>query len=603
METSADPDDQRGGDEILVVDDNRANLVAIQAALFGLGGRVVTASSGPEALRRLLERDFALLLMDVQMPTMDGFETARLIRARRRSQHTPIIFVTAHHRDDRDVLQAYQLGAVDFLFKPIVPEVLRAKATVFLQLHERTREVSHQAKLLREHERRRHELELAEAQRCWEEDALRRRMESERRVAADMARKAEELARTVSELERAERELTRMNRALAESDRRKDEFLAVLAHELRNPLAPIVNSLGVLKLLLGDAPEPGVKRAAEAIERQTRHLTRLVDDLLDLSRINSGKIELRPERMRLNDIVSQAVALSQPAIEQRRHELRVQLLESAGEVVADAVRLAQVLSNLLNNAARYTEPGGVIELTCAQDETHARVTVRDSGRGIPAELLDKVFEMFVQEQSGGGGLGIGLSLVRSLVRLHGGTVSVASDGLNQGSAFTIELPRADTQESLRPAALPGPVPLTPPRRVVVVDDNDDVRETLGELLRGWGHDVVLAADGAEGVERILECRPDVALVDLGLPVLDGYGVAAAVRAAQRDGQRDGQRTRLIAVSGFGRDADKRRALESGFDMHLVKPATADALLRALALSATPGSPHPEPQTVTKPSTS
>jgi len=580
-----------------VVDDNRANLVAIQAALFGLGGRVVTASSGPEALRRLLERDFALLILDVQMPTMDGFETARLIRARQRSRHTPIIFVTAHHRDDRDVSQAYQLGAVDFLFKPIVPEILRAKATVFLQLQERTREVARQSQLLREHERRRHELELAEARRRWEEDALRRRMESERRIAADMARRADELARTVAELERAERELTRMNRALAEADRRKDEFLAVLAHELRNPLAPIVNSLGVLKLLLGDAPDPGVRRAEEAIERQTRHLTRLVDDLLDLSRINSGKIELRTERLRLNDIVSQAVALAQPSIEQRRHELRVHLLESGGEVVADAVRLAQVLSNLLNNAARYTEPGGVIELTCAQDETHARVTVRDSGRGIPPELLDKVFDMFVQEQSGGGGLGIGLSLVRSLVRLHGGTVTVASDGLNRGSAFTIELPRAGTQQSLQPSELPSPLPPALPRRVVVVDDNQDVRETLGELLRGWGHEVVLAADGAEGVDRILEFRPDVALVDLGLPVLDGYGVALAVRAAQRDAPR----TRLIAVSGFGRDADKQRALESGFDMHLVKPAAAEALLRALAYDASSSAPPCAPRSTADPS--
>lgn len=422
-------------------------------------------------------------------------------------------------------------------------------------------------------------------------------MESERRIAADMARRADELARTVAELERAERELTRMNRALAEADRRKDEFLAVLAHELRNPLAPIVNSLGVLKLLLGDAPDPGVRRAEEAIERQTRHLTRLVDDLLDLSRINSGKIELRTERLRLNDIVSQAVALAQPSIEQRRHELRVHLLESGGEVVADAVRLAQVLSNLLNNAARYTEPGGVIELTCAQDETHARVTVRDSGRGIPPELLDKVFDMFVQEQSGGGGLGIGLSLVRSLVRLHGGTVTVASDGLNRGSAFTIELPRAGTQQSLQPSELPSPLPPALPRRVVVVDDNQDVRETLGELLRGWGHEVVLAADGAEGVDRILEFRPDVALVDLGLPVLDGYGVALAVRAAQRDAPR----TRLIAVSGFGRDADKQRALESGFDMHLVKPAAAEALLRALAYGASSSAPPCAPRSTADPS--
>lgn len=578
------------GDEILVVDDNRANLVAIQAALFGLGGRVVTASSGPEALRRLLERDFALLLLDVQMPTMDGFETARLIRARQRSRHTPIIFVTAHHRDDADVLQAYQLGAVDFLFKPIVPEILRAKATVFLQLQERTREVARQAGLLREHERRRHELELVEARRCWEEDALRRRMESERRAAAEAARRAEELARTVADLERAERELTRMNRALAESDRRKDEFLAVLAHELRNPLAPIVNSLGVLKLLLGDAPNPGVRRAEQAIERQTRHLTRLVDDLLDLSRINSGKIELRTERIGLTEIVSQAIALSQPSIEQRRHEFRVELLEDDAEIVADAVRLAQVLSNLLNNAARYTDPGGAIELSCARDETHARVTVRDSGRGIPPDLLGKVFDMFVQEQSGGGGLGIGLSLVRSLVRLHGGTVTALSEGVNRGSAFVVELPLADTSDSLRPSRPPEPTLAAAPLRVAVVDDNQDVRETLGELLRGWGHEVVLAADGAEGVELILHASPDVALVDIGLPVLDGYGVAHAVRAAQGDAPR----TRLIAVSGFGRDADKRRALASGFDMHIVKPAAAEALLRALALSATPTSHGSEP---------
>lgn len=415
-------------------------------------------------------------------------------------------------------------------------------------------------------------------------ETLRRQLEVERRTAEEATRRAEQLARTVAELERAERELTQMNRALAESDRRKDEFLAVLAHELRNTLAPIVNSLELLKLQLDETPHAALQRVWNAIERQTYHLTRLVDDLLDLSRINSGKIELRTERMALEDIVLQAVSLSHPWIQQRGHTLDVRIVDPGLEVVADAVRMAQVLSNLLNNAARYTDPGGRIELSCYSRGGQACVDVKDSGYGIPPELLDKMFDMFVQERSGGGGLGIGLSLVRSLVELHGGRVSATSDGPGLGSVFTVELPLANDEDALRPLRRSESIAeASTPLFVAIVDDNPDVRETLRELLLGWGHRVMVASDGAQGVDLILNATPAIALVDIGLPILDGYEVAQAVRARQTSG-----RTRLVAVTGFGRESDRQRALDAGFDAHLVKPATAENLLQALALA------RPEP---------
>jgi two-component system, sensor histidine kinase len=623
---TAPSDDAKPGD-ILVVDDNPANLLAIEAALGDLALNMRRAHSGGEALRLLLERDFALILLDVNMPSLDGYETARLIRDRKRSRHTPIIFVTAYSRDDREVLQAYALGAVDFLFKPIVPEVLRAKVSVFVELSLRTAEVARQAEQLREHERLAHEQRLLEERRHWQEESLRRQRDEAQRAAQALALKAEELAATVEEKERIEQALLRSNQELAAADRRKDEFLAVLGHELRNPLAPLVAGLEILKRRLhdnpGDAaadaragrrrfgrrgPDTGgpdaaqaehddrLARTREAMERQVRYLARLVDDLLDVSRINSGKIELRKAPVSLAEIVEQAVAAVRPALEEHQHHLEVSLPAEPVSLVADAVRLTQVIANLLNNAIRYTGQGGRIRLCCdtRADDSILVIEVIDNGRGIPPELLPRIFGMFVQEQTGGGGLGLGLTLVERLVKLHGGRVSAASEGADKGATFTVELPLVATPtgdsgalfveatSGQRPPPDAPSAPAAPaqeqrPLAICLVDDNPDIRETMCDLLSTWGHNVETATDGPSGVELILRRVPDLAFVDIGLPKLDGYGVAAQVRARLPSG-----RTRLVAMSGFGQEADRRRSLEVGFNAHLVKPADIDAILNVLS---------------------
>ena len=566
--------------DILVVDDSPSNLVAIEAAIGDLA-RLMTACSGPEAIRRLVEQDFALILLDVQMPSMNGFETARIIRERKRSGHTPIIFITAFGGDQDKIKRAYELGAVDFLFKPIAPEVLRAKARVFVDLQRRTAEVARQAAQLREHERREHEQELADERRRWEEEALQRQMNEQRRTAEEMARRAQELARMVAERERAERELTRINKELAEVNRRKDAFLAVLAHELRNPMAPIMTSFEILRLHLpGEAlSQPVLRRACEAVQRQVRHLGRLIDDLLDVSRINSGKIELRTGRVKLADLIEHAAATSAPLVEQHGHDLVVELPKEPVVLIVDAVRLTQVVANLLNNAARYTDPGGKIRLSCKVVGEAVEIYVEDNGRGMPPELLERVFDMFFQQQDGGGGLGLGLTLVRRLVEMHGGTVHAASDGVGKGSRFTVRMPlpnitEADGEDTAtRGSLIPGDRPL----RVVVVDDNADIRMTLRDLLETLGHRVIaVAADGLAGLEAVLSQKPDAALVDIDMPRLDGYSVAERLRA-----ELGPEAIRLVAMTGFGQHRDRERALRAGFDAHLIKPVSAELLLHAL----------------------
>lgn len=537
--------------DILVVDDNPKNLVAIETALGELGARVQRAQSGSEALRLLLEHDFALILLDVKMPTMDGFETARLIRARKRSAHTPIIFITAYDRDDAEILAAYELGAVDFLFKPIVPEVLRAKAGVFVELQLRTAEVARQAELIREHERREHERSLAAERSRWEGEAMLRQMEH-----------------------------------LAEVDRRKDRFLALLSHELRNPLAPIMAGLELLRSFFeqaGPAIDAEARRTRDILEKQARHLGRLVDDLLDLSRINSGKIDLRRENITLQDLAKQAADTTRPIMDERGHSLQLDLPDEVSDplwVNGDPVRLLQVLSNLLNNAARYTPERGQIRLAIKRGaDEFATIQVIDNGRGIAPEFMDKVFDAFTQEdQRTGAGLGVGLSVVRQLVTMHDGEVDVTSAGAGQGSEFRVRLPLV-AQPQPKAAAANEKIEKDPdrPLSILLIDDNEDIRELMSALLRRWGHNVQVAPDGEEGCELALAGKPDVAFVDIGLPGMDGYGVAARLRTERRRDQ-----LRLVAMTGFGQESDKRRALDAGFDLHIVKPASVEALRHALS---------------------
>ncbi len=908
------------GVNILLVDDQPNNLLALQALLAPLGARVVTAPSGPEALRRLLDQDFALILLDVRMPGMDGLETAALVRERDRSRHTPIIFLTGFDSDLALTVRGYALGAVDFLQKPIVPEVLRSKVGVFIELHQKTEEVKRQAELLREAQRQENDRRLAEEKRRWEVERLREETAREKQVSATLALKAAELAHTVAERVRAEERLrerarqqalvaelgqralagldpepllreavvlvaqtlgveyclvlelqpdgdtllvragvgwgedsgrppplharadqplgyalaagepiivedfradprftgppllqeegvvsgitvaipgdtrpyglltaqssrqhtfshddghflqalanvlaaalqrkrnegelaavkdelaaqladmtrlhqlsarlsdtldlgpvlhevlravtgildtdmgllllhdaehqelfpgastglseeylgqvgrlrtaegtlggavarrdqlviedvdhsplflpyraaarlanyrgfyskpllnragtligtltayfrearaptgrqlrlvdlyarqaaeavdnARLYREIQDANRYKDEFLAMLAHELRNPLAPVLNALGILRAR--EYAENGSRKALDIMERQVRHMTRLIDDLLDVSRLTRGKIELRKELLELSAVVGRAVESTRPHLEARGHRLDVALPDEPVRLEADPTRLEQVLANLLHNAAKYTDPGGQIWLTAERDGDEVAIHVRDTGIGIGPELLPRVFDLFMQGNASldraQGGLGIGLTLVKNLVKMHGGSVLAHSPGPGRGSEFVVRL-RA------LPAPVPGPEPpgQRPPAgrgrplRILVVDDNDDAAQSLAMLLGMEGHLVRTAADGTQALEAAPPFRPEVVFLDIGLPGMSGYEVARRLREMPGLGK-----FLLVAMTGYGQEQDRRRSLEAGFDCHLVKPAGPEDVLHLLA---------------------
>jgi signal transduction histidine kinase len=452
------------------------------------------------------------------------------------------------------------------------------------------------AERLRRNDRRLPVQRLAVERRRGAAESRRRPGDAAPRAAEELALKAEELAATVDEKERIQQALIRSNQELAAADRRKDEFLAVLGHELRNPLAPLVAGLEILKRGIGEGAERGKEASAEldrmqrtrdAMDRQVRYLARLVDDLLDVSRINSGKIELRRGPVNLQEVLEQAVAAVRPALDERRHRLQTKLPPQPLLIVADGVRVTQVVANLLSNAVRYTDEGGRIVLRCQKTDDQVIIEVEDNGRGIPSDLLPHIFGMFVQEQAGGGGLGLGLTLVERLVSLHGGRVSARSPGPGKGATFRVELPFLDPATTALSAEMPAlnGVSTHPPEApranrplaIALIDDNPDIRETMFDLLTTWGHNVETAADGPSGVELILRTKPDLAFVDIGLPRLDGYGVAAQVRERLGD-----KRMRLVAMSGYGQEADRRRSLEVGFNAHLVKPADIDAILNVLS---------------------
>lgn len=382
----------------------------------------------------------------------------------------------------------------------------------------------------------------------------------------------------LAERERLLAELHRRAAQLTETDRRKDEFLATLAHELRNPLAPVRNALQILRLA-GDN-RLAAEQARAMMDRQVQQLVRLVDDLLEVSRITRGKVELKKERVALSSVVATAVETSRPLIEAARHELTVTLPPETIELEADATRIAQVLSNLLNNAAKYSDPGGKIWLTGEREGDRVAVRVRDMGVGIAPEMLPRVFDLFMQIDrsidKAQGGLGVGLTLVRTLLEMHGGTVEVRSAGPGQGSEFTVRLPVAPER---CPAQGPGParvaIPL-PMRRVLVVDDNADAAQSLAMLLRMLGQDVRTAHDGPSALEAARVSMPEVAFLDIGLPGMSGHELAPRLR-----GEPGGDRVLLVALTGWGQAEDRRRSQEAGFDYHLTKPADPETLQRLL----------------------
>ena len=353
--------------------------------------------------------------------------------------------------------------------------------------------------------------------------------------------------------------------ALQKANARKDAFLATLAHELRNPLTPIRTSVDLIQAVCGDVP--ACEQPLKIMDRQLGHLVRLVDDLLDVSRISRGKIELRRERLDLADIVDAALEMSESGIARGDRRLTVSVPPGPLPVEGDAVRLVQVLSNLLNNAAKCTDEHGRISLRVVPDGDRVELRLQDDGRGIPREQLGEIFKPFAQAETGrGGGLGIGLSLVRSLVALHGGTVAADSAGPGRGATFTVSLPLCGGEPAQQPARPPAAEPDASPRcHVLVVDDNEDIADSLCMLLKTLEAEVRIAADGAEALRTCAEWPPTLVLMDLGMPGMDGYEAARRLRATYP------QRTfRLVALSGFGSDEDREQALEAGFDQHLVK---------------------------------
>jgi signal transduction histidine kinase len=515
---------------ILLVDDQPAKLLSYEAILGDLGETLIKARSGSEALECLLKNDVAVVLVDVCMPGLDGFELASMIRKHPRFQRTAIILVSAIHFTDIDRMKGYGCGAVDYVSVPVIPEVLRAKVTIFADLYRKTQQL----------EELNRSLEARVRERTAEVEAL--------------------LAR------------------LVEGDRRKDDFLALLAHELRNPLNPIRSAVHVLRMQ--EATDEQLRWSEQVIDRQVDHLTRLIDDLLDISRITRNDLQLRLDTIELADVIQTAIEASRPLVERQRHELILDLPRDPVCLEADHVRLSQVFMNLLNNAAKYTPEGGTIWLTAeVEDAGTVRVTVRDTGVGFSPDKLPHLFEMFFRaedsQERSQGGLGIGLSLVRSLVDMHKGSVSASSPGKGQGSEFVVRLPRSDKKAARQKEAAPEAKRVA--RRILVVDDNKDSADSLALLLRFSGSEVEAAHDGVEAVAKAETFRPDVVLMDIGMPKLNGYDAARKIRQ-----QPWGRTMVLIAQTGWGQGEDRRLAEEAGFNAHLVKPVEPATLIRMLS---------------------
>lgn len=704
---------------ILIVDDLPDKLLVFRTVLEELDQELVCVRSGEEALREVLLREFAVILLDVNMPDLDGFETAALIRSYKRSAHTPIIFITSYV-DEMQTARGYSLGAVDYILSPVVPPVLRSKVQVFVRLFVMQRQIRRQAdaerafaageaarRVAEENDRRSEFLSTAsrllnrslEARVIRREfaglvvpryvslaalvlrdaepsvanalvaytdasasgavlmempeaalppslrEALRRGESGPQRITlsgdefervaeqsiaftgngmnaaqlrsgvvlplcngdrslgaallittgepgsspvdwgtieelAGRASAAFENARLYRSLEREIVDRIAAEAQLQEASRRKDEFLAMLSHELRNPLAPTLTALEVLCRV----GQPGARFtwAADIMKRQLRQMTRLIDELLDVARISQGKIALVRERVDLNAVLAQSVESARPFIDAREQTLQ---LSPPGEPLwlqADAARLAQVISNLLNNASKYSDKQSMIELRASSEHGEAVIAVRDEGLGIDSELLPRVFELFTQGSRSldrsQGGLGVGLTLARRLAELHGGRLNAFSDGAGRGSTFVLRLPCISLvrpiDEVMAEVVAPKPTQVC---KILVVDDNRDAALTTATFLELYGHEMRTAADGAQALDVATAFAPDVVVLDIGLPSLDGYEVARRLR--QLPVARDAF---LIALTGYGQRDDRLAADAAGFDRHFVKPASPAELRDCIA---------------------
>jgi len=547
---------------ILMVDDQPARLLTYRAILEPLGHNLVAVNSGLEALDALMKQEFAVVLLDVKMPGMDGFETAELIHDHPRFETIPIIFVTGVHVTEFDRLKGYKAGAIDYVYIPVIPEILRSKVAVLVELYTKRRELQGVNKELAESNKA-----LADANFALQSEKTRELEE----LNGHLRRANNELSRSNESLETEIRERTRAEDMLKEALVKRDEFLAMLSHELRNPLSPLRNASHML--MQCESQDPKILWSRGVIERQLKHMIRLVDDLLDVSRIARGKIVLVSERVNVAEIIAAAVETVQPLLDQKKQQLDVTHADPGLTVRGDPVRLSQVVGNLLHNAAKYTGEGGSIVLLTRPSAGVAEISVRDSGIGISAESLPHIFELFTQIPSErvntGGGLGIGLALVRALVELHGGDIAASSLGLERGSEFTVRLPLFARPEAVREVEQTTPVaePVVQVRRnILIADDNQDALESLALMLRLEGHEVHCASDGEEALALAGLRKPEIVVLDVGMPKLDGCEVARRIRAESW-----GRGAVLVALTGWGQDVDRRRSREAGFDMHLVKP--------------------------------
>ncbi|HKS56720.1 MAG TPA: response regulator [Steroidobacteraceae bacterium] len=754
---------------ILLVDDQPARLLAYEAVLHGLGVQCVRALSGPLALERLLDQQFAAILLDVNMPEMDGFEVARLVREHPRLERTPIIFVTAVNVTEFDRMKGYELGAIDYIEVPVVPEILRSKVAVLVELHQRRGQLqalnaelnAARAKLAAEHEKAlaerdaqlhalfEHPSDLTGILKAVRDESgaivdwfytnvnrnaadlmgrsrdeiigrrvselvpqrastlfahLRRVVESREIVRYDSQFAGRDLvvtlfvagddyvvstARDVTEGRRAENalrasearyravvdnapvavahnalggrfeyvnkafcdlvgydsaelltmswqdithpedvaadqslassvvegelphytidkryirrdgsivwvklfgnilfdDLARPVQGLAvaiditerlQNERRKDEFLAMLAHELRNPVAPIASSAELLSRLV---PQEKQRALVGIIQRQAVHLGRLLDDLLDVARITQGRIELRREVIDVVSCVQLAIETAEPLIRSKGHQLTLTQMLDPIYVSADKVRLGQCIANVLVNAAKYTPDGGEIRIRPYVDGNTAVVEVSDNGIGIAPEFLPRIFDLFAQSERGldrsQGGLGVGLTVCKQIVELHGGSVVASSPGVGRGATFTLRQPLAERPPATTRPADPQPDPLL---RVLIVDDNRDAADSLAMLLQFEGRQTLCVYSGEEALQVLAAFNPQLVLLDIGLPGIDGYEVARRLKEAAPE-------LHVIALSGYGQLEDRQRSAAAGFDGHLVKPVDLAALKHALALAA------------------
>jgi PAS domain S-box-containing protein len=660
---------------ILMVDDNRANLVALEAVLEPLGHELVSCSSGEEALRLLLTGDFALILLDVQMPGLDGFRTAQLIKERPRTREVPIIFITALSRDSAHVFRGYSHGAVDYLLKPFDPDILRSKVSVFVELFLQKEKIKEQAILLRERDRQDLEKKTEARIRAlvdamplcvwaagargetyysnavWSdfsgmdnahsrlfgievghpddvervkrsiEQAFREGTLLETEVRFKRARDSVyrwHLLRAVPEFdgdgsvmgwiatatdieEHKRGEEARIRLLMQEKEARteaeaanrmKDEFLATVSHELRTPLTAI---LGWTRIIRGGKLDAArFMRGLDVIERNGRAQAAIIDDILDVSRIITGKLRLELDAIDLAAVVQAAMDTVRPAADAKGIRLEWKSDLPDRRFTGDPDRLQQIVWNLLSNAIKFTPKGGSVEISTSQIDSHIEIHVIDSGQGIAPDFLAHVFDRFRQADGTStrrhGGLGLGLAIVRHLVELHGGTVHAESDGEGKGSRFTVRLPVRAVQVSSRgeeSSTPPPPIAASSDQpllglSVLAVDDEADARELIATVLEQAGARAITVGSAEEALTALARERPDVLLSDIGIPGSDGYSLMRRVRDLPPD---EGGNIPAAALTAYSRVEDARRAIEAGFQRHVAKPVEPDVLIAQVAALA------------------